>query len=356
AVDGRSLLRHIATTAPAHGDRDVIYAADGKDVVLGGSGADDIDAGTDGSRDIVIGDNGEAFFAAGTEVLLEIRTTDPEHGGDDEIRTGNGFDVVLGGIGADLILASGADSVAHARDLIAQGRYDELDPGDSARDVVLGDNGVAYFGEDEALLSIRSTEPALGGDDWIVTGRGEDVVIAGAANDLVLADGGDEVTDMVIGDSGRATFDGSETFRPGEEHAILSFNFVGADRHDEITGVAGAAVDPWSGQRAGNWNNLAGGGYAVYGDEAGELLYFDDGTIAPGIGIRWGADLDSPGSHDPNRLHLEDHNQIGQSSDQDKRLFDGYLTSNHKDTVGVDISGLSGHFRTYDVYVYLDME
>src|SRR5690606_6676140 len=115
-------------------------------------------------------------------------------------------------------------------------------------------------------------------------------------------------------------------------------------------------VDPWSGQRAGNWNNLAGGGYAVYGDEAGELLYFDDGTIAPGIGIRWGADLDSPGSHDPNRLHLEDHNQIGQSSDQDKRLFDGYLTSNHKDTVGVDISGLSGHFRTYDVYVYLDME
>jgi hypothetical protein len=101
---------------------------------------------------------------------------------------------------------------------------------------------------------------------------------------------------------------------------------------------------------------MDGGGYRIYGDDAGELLYFDDGAIAPGIGIQWGADLDSTAWHDPDRLHLEDHSQINPGTNQDKLLFDGYLTSDHHDTVGVNISGLSSHFRTYDVYVYLDMD
>ena len=65
------------------------------------------------------------------------------------------------------------------------------------------------------LQNVKSTDTSIGGDDIIVTGRGEDVVIAGMANDNVLADGGDEVSDMVIGDSGRATFDGSESLPAG---------------------------------------------------------------------------------------------------------------------------------------------
>ena len=39
-----------------------------------------------------------------------------------------------------------------------------------------------------------------------------------------------------IGDSGRATFDGSESFRPGEENAILSFNFNGTPGN-QVTGA-----------------------------------------------------------------------------------------------------------------------
>jgi Ca2+-binding RTX toxin-like protein len=176
ANDGASLLREIQTSDPQYGDRDVIFASDGADVVLGGSGADDIDAGTDGSRDIVIGDNGQAFFNA-IEVLVEIRTSDPSYGGDDGIRTGNGSDVVLGGDANDLILASGADSVSVASGLMAAGRYGELDPGDSARDIVMGDNGEAFFTEAGILVQIRSTDFIWGGDDRIITGNGSDVVI-----------------------------------------------------------------------------------------------------------------------------------------------------------------------------------
>ncbi len=174
-------------------------------------------------------------------------------------------------------------------------------------------------------------------------------------SDKVLADGGDEVSDMVIGDSGYATFDGSAAFLPGEENSILSFNFVGT-QGNRVTGAAGAALDPLTGQKVGNWNNLDGGGYRIYGDDAGEILYFDDGSIAPGIGIQWGADLDSNNPCDPDRLHLEDHSQINPGTNQDKQLFDGYLTSNYHDTVGVNITGLTSHFKTYDVYVYLDMD
>ena len=192
-------------------------------------------------------------------------------------------------------------------------------------------------------------------EDTIFAGDGYDIVIGGAKGDFVDA-GFDPSADIVLGDSGSATFDGHGSFDAGEEHAILSFNFVGSDHGDDITGVAGAAADPESGQRAGNWNNLYGGGYATYGDDAGEILTFDDGAIAPGIGIQWGADLDSTSWHDPDQLHLEDHSQISPYGNQDKQLFDGYLTSDYHDTVGVNLTGLGSHFRTYDVYVYLDME
>jgi len=352
---GRSVITEIRTTDPEYGDRDVIFAANGEDVVLGGSGADDIDAGTDGSRDIVIGDNGEAFFDA-DETLLTIRTTAPGFGGNDDIRTGNGFDVVMGGDGDDFVLASGQDGFAHARDLILAGLFEAVDPGDSAGDIVLGDDGEAFFNGEGVLLEILSINPANGGKDVLVTGNGPDIVIAGADDDFVLAAGTDQVADIVIGDSGRATFDRSETYDAGEEHAILSFNFTGKDRHDDIIGVAGAAVDPENGTRAGNWNNLEGGGLKTYGNDAGELVYFDDGEIAPGITIQWGADLDSTGPHDPDELHEEDHNQINPGDDQDKRLFDGYLSTDYHDTVGVNIAGLSSHFEAYDVYVYLDMD
>ena len=51
------------------------------------SEADFIDAGTDASGDIVIGDNGLVNFTSAARVI-DIFTTDPNIGGDDDITTG----------------------------------------------------------------------------------------------------------------------------------------------------------------------------------------------------------------------------------------------------------------------------
>ena len=94
----RSLLRDIRTSDVNHGGDDWIFAADGFDVVLGGSGGDMIDAGTDSSRDMVLGDNGYALLDV-NEVLIEISSTDPSIGGDDDILVGDGDDIVVAGVG-----------------------------------------------------------------------------------------------------------------------------------------------------------------------------------------------------------------------------------------------------------------
>jgi Ca2+-binding RTX toxin-like protein len=350
----------------AMGGNDQILGLDGADRIFGGAGDDSIDAGTDDSQDLIAGDGGEMQFnAAG--IMTLFRTVDALSSGDDQIRGGDGDDLIFGGSGNDLILASGADSFAAAEALILAEDFDGFDPGDAVRDLVFGDNGQMLFTDQGELLEIHSTDPALGGDDRIVTGNASDIVIGGVADDLILVGGNDQAEDYVIGDNGRKTFLGSERFDPGEEHAILGINLNGKARNADVTGVAGAAIDPQSGARAGNWNNL---GYAddsgrntpfLYGNDAGELLYYDDGEIAPGISIRWGALRGSPDSDYVRYLREDTHGQIrpsgnGSAADQDLRLFEGYLYSDASYSVGVDIDGLADQFSSYDVYVYFDVD
>jgi Ca2+-binding RTX toxin-like protein len=49
------------------------------------------------------------------------------------------------------------------------------------------------------------------------------------------------------------------------------------------------------------------------------------------------------------------HDQIDADT-QNERLFEGFLVTKTRDTLGVDIKGLAAHFATYDVYVYLDAD
>ena len=101
-TDARELVR-IETTAPADGGDDVIVTGDGPDIVLGGVGDDIIAAAGDANafndRDVVIGDNGVAIFdpASPESLLRHVFTTDPAHGGDDRILTGNDADIVQAG-------------------------------------------------------------------------------------------------------------------------------------------------------------------------------------------------------------------------------------------------------------------
>jgi Ca2+-binding RTX toxin-like protein len=357
-----NVLVEIEATAHELGDEviddDLINVGNGPDVVMGG-GDDDLvlAGGNDAVTDIVLGDDGMATFTT-AGVLIEIHTTAPADGGNDIITVGDGADVVMGGSGDDIILAASNDAVASAfLDLLATPDYVitpalvnallALAVGDDAADIVLGDNGKASF-TNGVLARIDSTDGAAGGRDAISTGNGPDVVIAGRANDLVLAGGNDDAEDRVIGDSGRITFDGSEAFRAGEESSIISFNFTGEGDAVWVSGTAGAP-----GAAAGNWNNLNGGGYSVYGNEEDELVRFDDGSIAAGVSIAWGVDL---GTSNRGGAHTDNHSEILAGDDQDLRLFNGYLYSSTHDTLGVDLLGLRGQFESYDVYVYLDAD
>ena len=100
------------TTDALIGGDDVVRAGGGHDLIFGGAGNDDIETYGSGTRgagdaDIVVGDNARATFMLGD--LRNLRTPDPARGegfaerGDDRIVTGNGADLVLGGVGNDRV-------------------------------------------------------------------------------------------------------------------------------------------------------------------------------------------------------------------------------------------------------------
>ena len=196
---GSALVKSVTTSDPLHGGDDEIDAGEGDNVVLAGFGGDTVDSGS--GNDTVVGDNGEALFDTTTgESLIDfVETTAPEHGDIDLINAGEGTNVVLGGAGSDVIAT-----------------------GDGA-DIVLGDNGEASFvivGGASVLSEIASTDLAIGGDDVILVGDGDDLVVAGSGNDLVnyvfdpvtglpVQYGTDGGNDIVIGDNGQARFETS---------------------------------------------------------------------------------------------------------------------------------------------------
>ncbi len=115
-VVGRSLpIDRFESTDPEFGGDDIITTGGGPDVVLGGSGADQIDTFGpailgDSDTDIVAGDNGQVTVVLGEVRQVVTTAAETPEGGtqsgrssDDIIRTGNGKDLVLGGDGADTI-------------------------------------------------------------------------------------------------------------------------------------------------------------------------------------------------------------------------------------------------------------
>ena len=62
---------------------------------------------------------------------------------------------------------------------------------------------------------------------------------------------------------------------------VISFNFNSDAPEALVTGVAGAV-------QVGNWNNLRGGGWTVFGDTPDEPILFQDGRPATGVTIEWG--------------------------------------------------------------------
>jgi Ca2+-binding RTX toxin-like protein len=283
------------TEYPAIGGDDTIFGNQGRDLLLGGAGGDRIFAlSTDSQPDVLVGDNGFASFVEG--VLVEIRTTHPAIGGDDELVAGLGANLLIGGAGNDAIAAGGdlpfdiafGDNARVLFDAItglpfraetidpAIGGSDTITGGDSsnilfggaagdtittlnptARTFVLGDNGAADFDASGRLVRLVTIDPAIGGNDTITTGAAPDIIAGGAADDTIRAGAGD---DFVLGDNGLFLFDpagvltlmtvidptigGSDTIH-GEDGEDYLFGGTGSDTifggagHDIILGDHG---------------------------------------------------------------------------------------------------------------------
>ena len=173
------ILTYIVTLRPDVGADDVIEVGGGNNIVIGGSGADDITSL--GGNDVVIGDNGSATFTD-VGVLVLATTLDPTFGGNDVIQAGDGNNVILGGIGNDRITGGTGD------------------------DIVVGDNGNAHFDSTGVVLLVQTSHASIPGsyNDVIQLAGGDNIAFGGNGNDTINSDAGD---DILFGDNGLARFD-----------------------------------------------------------------------------------------------------------------------------------------------------
>jgi Ca2+-binding RTX toxin-like protein len=192
-----NVVESIATTSPDEGGDDAITTAAGGDIALGGFGADQIDGG-DGNN-ILLGDNGQIAYASGA--LSLITTNNPTLGAGDTITTGSGSDILMGGTGPENIHAGdGADLVFgdHGKvdfTLPANANFTSIDTG--AADGGAGDEIHGEGGNDIALGG-QGGDKMLGdaGDDDLIGGHnvpgadGSDTIDGGADNDVIVADNG----------------------------------------------------------------------------------------------------------------------------------------------------------------------
>jgi Ca2+-binding RTX toxin-like protein len=223
---GSLKLSQIVSMVTSRGGNDVITTGDGTKHIVGGFGADTITAGAGNHN--VIGDNGQIDYDTdGTRKILA--TTDTEansaYGDADTITiTGDGSNIILGGMGADTIKSEATTA--------------------GTTDIILGDNGtVTYAGTTGSLKlsQIVSTVTSRGGNDVITTGDGTKHIVGGYGQDAITAGAGNHV---IIGDAGQIDYDTDGTAK------IIAT--TDTDTHPEY-----GAADTIT---AGNGNNIILGG------------------------------------------------------------------------------------------------
>jgi len=266
------IVTRVTTKTPTVGGADEITAGNAQNILFGGSAGDAITGGS--ARDIILGDNGVANFDA-LGLLTDIATTDPDLGGGDDIISGDGPDIVLGGFDSDFV---NIDRTTWAK----VGT-------DSGNDLILGDNGQAIFdtsGGEPSLTRFETTQPTIGGDDQVFADGGIDIVFGGTGADRVL--GGDG-PDILLGDHG--LFD---VTRPANELVVSIFtsNMDGGGS-DRIEGEGGH--DLILGQQNGDTifggpgeDDIIGGHNVIFGDDGadeihgggeGDFVFGDNGII-----------------------------------------------------------------------------
>jgi Ca2+-binding RTX toxin-like protein len=243
---------------PENVDRDLfIRAGDGNDIVMSGSGDDDIHAGTDTSTNFnaLIGHDGDDTLngSTGTDLLMGDYVDGESASFSDFIKQwtensrlkiksgvgpkGNGEDKLFGGDGIDFLSGGPGD--------------DEIDAGTGLGSVIFGDGYHTGTNIDIDLNEIFTGSESIltkAGPLWEffkqffeqasspvsvnLEGDGNDTITSAAAIDIIFGNGGDDkITktsggSLILGNDGRDTIDTSAAF---------STIALGGDKDDHIT-------------------------------------------------------------------------------------------------------------------------
>jgi len=236
------------------GGTDEIYTGNGDNVAIGGFANDEIHGGT--KRDILFGDSATVSYHAHSNFPKQLLSVNCSLGGPDEIYGGDG-DV----------------------DYLIGGSYNDTIYGNKGMDLVFGDHASITLTEtfSHKLLSATTTDHSCeGGDDTIDLGDGDDIAFGGAFSDNITGGLGQ---DVIFGDFGE--YDAATQFLPYQNYRciISDPNYAGGDflyggENDDI--IFGQEGEDYI--EGGDGNDDITGGHSIrFGVDTGDELRGGDG-------------------------------------------------------------------------------
>lgn len=364
AVYGDNLntgLHIVETTANALGSVDNVVIAGDKNVAMGGQDNDRIlISGTD---NIVVGDGG-CYRTEDTYQVVETKSD--VFGGQDFITTGDGKNIVMGGTDADQITTGkGNDVIVGDGGLvIADAERNVMFVTNEHRNVKLVDKNetLSYFDDNSAGAdNIKTT----GGDNVIFGGLKSDNIQSGDGQDKIFGDNGyatfrgnadikDHFGDFELDDQ-NFNFENAPEVKT---KSTLSFNFQGTAQNglgEQETAGAGEYA-------ASHWNNISGSIAGTFGNDDSEIVRFDDGTRASAVSVSYSGYESHRNTSTDNAINLQAYNLglNGANYDSNKKLMNsGLMTTAPSDQcdnrLDVSVDGLAQYFTGFDVVVYLDI-
>jgi len=331
---------------------DAITINGDNNIVFGGNDGDSIQI--NGSTNVALGDGGRLDFDLVTDAndaaqygdevkryLHYVRTVDDPQGGADTINTGDGDNILFGGAVNDTLTSRSGD------------------------DIIVGDGGELELDESRNPVRVSNEGRLVGGADYISAGTGLNTVFGGVDDDTIitgvnmqststdLREAFSNDTDVVLGDNGYRTFQGTAT--DVETTGILSFNFQG----NASTGLDAAASAGAEGVAVSHWNNVAGSIAGTYGNDDDEIVTLASGERISGVTLSYGGLENNRLTSTDSTIQLQAYTQTLNETGADATLMgSGLLTTapnnQSNNRLGVEVDGLKQHFSTYDVIVYLD--
>jgi Ca2+-binding RTX toxin-like protein len=208
--DANGLFVRVETLQPTVGGNDKFTGGSDRDVQFGGAGEDYLE-GNDGG-DFLLGDGGlltRLLIQPPSGFQLTLESTDITEGGDDSIFGGEGLDVVLGGIGNDLLSFVFKDDIAAGE--FARVRFDILPDGseklssfltpavrdldiivqaflgvstEAVRSTIVNVQDVQFFSLGAAPLADLTMRPELRGDViFVASGLTGSIMVPGPSED-----------------------------------------------------------------------------------------------------------------------------------------------------------------------------